>query len=521
MKRNVKVLRKIFVFALVCLLISQSVFATPTQEEQVPKESMAVKVEKLKSKRITVGRVQKSKEGFKIGDTILPAYHCMNVSYVLVSDLKQVGGNVSWDSVTGRIVIHDLNRPISENLTFETLVGDSIGYLGRDAVYINHQEVPAIFVGGKAMIPAKWIPAILIDWTITSAEAIEENQDLELEVVDPTAKDPEEIEDSEDIEEVDTIEIEEVQEVETVGLAGIETEEKGIKGINIWFDGKDYIEKPFDFSQLQAGEFGYYKDHSYNDNPAYMYLGFVISKVDGLPNIEGDKHKAWLKNPTYYTVPEGLSPQVLMTLFPDTRVKGIMKYAAGGFAKGETVNVKQASTGRSYHLINSSGKTVTVPWNSVTIQKSPVSKEQATTQQIEAYINSKDFSSKTKYFVWTDIYRQRTYVFEGSKNNWKLIKNFLCSTGKDIQLTPVGRYTLNVRVPYFGTKDYRVKNAYAFIGTSYLYHSTLYNSTGTYELKHTNALLGSKASSGCIRLAPEDSVWFYKTLPIGTGIFIN
>ena len=525
-----KVLSLVFVF----LIVVQSVSVTQTEATSAKKENMQAKVDKIKSRTIAVGKIQQNKENFQYEDINIPSYNCMNVSYIALSDLRKAGGNVVWDSKTGKTTIYDLKQAKSPNPKFESFKQDAMAYLGRDAIYIHHQEIPAIYVDGKALIPEKWIPSLLTSKSSNTPKEIQKEAEKEADIedisnigniedidLDADLDVDEQMEDFQEDMEVDVdADFEEETEEEIEEEEKVVVGEKGIKGINIWFDGKDYIEEPYDFSNLQPGQFGFYQDKRYNDNTEYLYVGYVISRVDGVPNQNGDSHKAWLKNPTYYTIPKVATPQNITNLFPDTRVKGTMKYAAGGFKKGETVSVKRAHSNTSYYLWDKNGKEVKVPWASVAIQKAPVSKVLATTEQIEAYINGKDFSSKTDYFVWTDVYRQRTYVFKGSKNNWKLIKNFQCSTGKDTHLTPVGRYTLNVKVPSFGTNRYRAKNAYAFIGTSYLYHSVLYDPTGSYLLSGWGSL-GNKASSGCIRLSPESSVWFYKTLPIGTGIFIN
>lgn len=135
-------------------------------------------------------------------------------------------------------------------------------------------------------------------------------------------------------------------------------------------------------------------------------------------------------------------------------------------------------------------------------------------------VNTKGLTSKTPYLVWTNIKRQSTYIFEGSKGNWKLIKHFKCSTGRN-NSTPRGTFSLTQKVPYFGVeKGYRCKNAFGFIGTTYLYHSVMFDKTGSYLLKGKGEL-GSPASAGCIRLAVPHSEWFYKNLKSGSTVFID
>lgn len=569
MRKKSQTIKQLLCFMLVFVFAGQTLLATTPKKEAPDTQTIQANNKKLSSKTIAVGRVQKSKQGFQVRGMDVPSYHVMDIAYVLLADLRKVGANITWDSVTGKTVIYDLSLPVSQSPIFDLLKDHTMAYLGRDLVYINNQEVPAIYVGSQALIPAKWIPSLLEgDKSFPSKElgqvpvkeaektkeiAAAEEVALEEKIEEKTENRIEKIEDGdttktpedrlwvlaeEETKETDgRQETQETQDMKPAVEIEADLEEQvpeevikepteevirenTMKGINIWFNGKDYIEHTYNYGALAPGEFPYYQDHRYNDKAHVKYVGFVITELNGVKNTNAELHKAWLKNATYYTIPKEIPADTISALFPDTRVKGIMRQASGGFAKGETVDVNQASSNRAYHLVGPGGKIISVPWNSVAIQSSPVTKEEASKEQIEQYINSKDFSSKTDYFVWTDIYRQRTYVFKGAKNNWTLIRNMLSSTGKDTHLTPVGRYTLNVRVPSFGSKQYRAKNAYGFIGTTYLYHSVLYDPTGSYLLNGWGKL-GNKASSGCIRLSPEDSEWLYKTMPIGTGIYIN
>lgn len=140
---------------------------------------------------------------------------------------------------------------------------------------------------------------------------------------------------------------------------------------------------------------------------------------------------------------------------------------------------------------------------------------------LQQFVNEKGLSSNTKYLVWTNIDSQHTYIFEGSKGNWTLLKNFLCSTGRDSTPTPKGTYQLTYKVSSFGQDHgYMCKNAFGFIGTSYLYHSILFDKTGSYLLEG-RGVLGQKASQGCIRFSPENAEWFYNHLISGTTVYIN
>lgn len=534
---------------LACLMLSQSTFAQAPASKVT--DHVQVKVDKLTSKTIKIGTVTKDKETYNVRGLEVPTYTCANISYIQVSDLRQAGANIVWDPAAKKAIIYDLDQPVSDHPKFEALKENQTAYLGRDTVYINHQEVPAIYVEGRTLIPAKWMtllsnggennPFIIrrgTSRTVTKEREIEveefnqdlgpvvenknigpefEDEDLWTEYDDENAWFEFEEFQEEVKEEIEEIE-EEIEEVQTQTV--VTKEQRSIKGINIWFDGKNYIGRDYNFYQLGPDDFEFYQDKQFREKTNYDYVGFVITEIDGIVNNQAEVHKAWLKNPTYFTVPTpvpvaGMSGEI----FPASRVQGIMRYAAGGFAKGQQVHVKRASSGRSYYLEGKNGTTVTVPWGSVAIQTTPVTKQAATTEQIEAFINSKDLSSRTNHLIWTDIYRQRTYVFQGSKNNWKLIKNVLCITGKDTTPTPRGLYALTSRVPSFG-QGYKAKNAYGFIGTTYLYHSVLYTNDGKHVQTRNNTV-GHKQSTGCIRLTPADSLWLYNNMASGTTVYIN
>ena len=486
MKTSIKGLAKMLVFMCISLLLIQTAFAEAPEgvsTELIGEiQSLQSKVDKLRSKTIPIGKITKSAEGFMLRGTALPKYDCMNVSYVALGDLRQIGANIAWNPTTKKTVIYDLNQPIKENLQYDSLPSNGVAYLGRDTVYINYQEVPAIYVDGKALVPVKWIAVLEASGGNPLSKILKKGAQWYIEN---------------------------------------NMEQPTISGINIWFDGTDYIEEWYTFPQLEQDQDGFYLDNQYDLTPDYDYVGFVINEIDGMINTDSEIQKAWLKNPTYYVSPKGTPAELLNQLFPPTLVKGVMKNAAGGFEKGENVIVQKSVGGSLYFLDGKNGGTVQVPWASVRIQTSPVNKEQATNEQIEEYINKQNLSSKTPYLVWTDLHRQRTYIFQGKKNEWVLIKNILSSSGMDITPTPRGNYTIHTRVPAFGYgKGYLAKNAYAFIGTKYLYHSVLYDSTGKYLLEG-RGVLGTKASQGCIRFSPEDIEWFYKTMPPGTAVYIN
>ena len=56
------------------------------------------------------------------------------------------------------------------------------------------------------------------------------------------------------------------------------------------------------------------------------------------------------------------------------------------------------------------------------------------------FVNNNNLSSTTKYLIWVDTNNFHVNIFSGSKNNWKLVKNYICSIGKPSTPTPLGTF---------------------------------------------------------------------------------
>ena len=136
----------------------------------------------------------------------------------------------------------------------------------------------------------------------------------------------------------------------------------------------------------------------------------------------------------------------------------------------------------------------------------------------EDTINQFDITSNTNYLVFVNIAEQKTYVYEGSKNDWTLDKTFTCSTGIEGKETPVGVFTVQNRAPWFFSPKYGQGGKYyvQFMG-NYLFHSIPFDSDKTTVSDPT---LGVPASHGCIRLSVEDSKWLYDNVQNGSKIII-
>lgn len=133
------------------------------------------------------------------------------------------------------------------------------------------------------------------------------------------------------------------------------------------------------------------------------------------------------------------------------------------------------------------------------------------------YINSNNFTSKTKYFIWVDLKSFKVNIFTGSTNNWKIVHSYLCTIGKKSTPTPKGTFTIGVKGLYFGvSKGYKCWYYTQFKG-NYLFHSIIYNLDGSIK----DGRLGMALSDGCIRLDKVNAKWIFDNVLEGSKVFIS
>jgi len=134
-------------------------------------------------------------------------------------------------------------------------------------------------------------------------------------------------------------------------------------------------------------------------------------------------------------------------------------------------------------------------------------------------INSLSIASKTAYLVYLNLDKQMTYVYEGSNNNWSLIKEFPSSTGIDGEETPKGIFSATNRGEWFYSEEFQQGAKYwvQFMG-NYLFHSLPFDESQSNIVDYT---IGEPSSHGCIRLEVEDAKWLYNNIANYTKIIIN
>lgn len=140
------------------------------------------------------------------------------------------------------------------------------------------------------------------------------------------------------------------------------------------------------------------------------------------------------------------------------------------------------------------------------------------TSALEQYVNSRSFTSQTDYFIWIDLSKQKVNIFNGSNNNWKLIKSMTCSSGKASTPTIKGTFTVGSKGSYFIADGGARCKYYTQISGNYLFHSILYDNKGERVVDGT---LGIPKSHGCVRLALENAKYIYDNIPRGTLIWSN
>ncbi|OFW64943.1 MAG: hypothetical protein A2Z35_05035 [Actinobacteria bacterium RBG_19FT_COMBO_36_27] len=128
-----------------------------------------------------------------------------------------------------------------------------------------------------------------------------------------------------------------------------------------------------------------------------------------------------------------------------------------------------------------------------------------------------DFSSSDNFRIDVDLLAQKVFVYYKDK----IIKTMICSGGTVEKPTPPGEFTTTEKGYWFWNSTYNMGAFYwiRFKG-EYLFHSVPIDKN--YEiLQEEYEKLGTPASHGCIRLAPEDAEWLYEMLPLGVKVVIH
>ncbi|MGL4800521.1 MAG: L,D-transpeptidase [Cellulosilyticaceae bacterium] len=435
-----------------------------------------------------------------VGEVIYPLYQLGNTNYISFSTLEQLGFSMTYSPQGG----HVLERPYSiliNEVYAEKALGKEKAKMYTESIQIGNVRTYGIKQNNELYVPVRSL-----------------NDYFELQIAENTC-----------FLDLRGNATKDFVSVEANRLINHTDDYLDVKVAHYFWDGKAIKEEQVEVKGLAPQETYPLRESLYSENKEIMHYSTVVYEVkaqgvvehpilfESRANAYGQMDDALFKR--YEVNQHPPKPVDLDKLFPETKIIGTMKYATNGLQKGEKVEVWRADDGSTYH-VKKNGKVIKVPWGSVSIPANPpVQKERASKEMLEMFVNTKGYTSDTKYLVWTDLSRQLTYVFERKNNQWVLIRTMLCTTGNNKTPTPYGTYKLRAYVPYFGLeKGYRCKNAVQIEG-DYLYHSVMFNKAGTYVLG--GQVLGKQGSHGCIRLSPEDSEWFYRTMPLKTQVIIR
>lgn len=129
------------------------------------------------------------------------------------------------------------------------------------------------------------------------------------------------------------------------------------------------------------------------------------------------------------------------------------------------------------------------------------------------YRKAQGYSSNTNWLILCDTTRNQVCIYWGSKGNWKLQKNWTCTTGAWDTPTVLGQYTVGAKGYVFGS-GFSCYYYTQFCG-NYLFHSVTYYQN-TFNIM--DGRLGMNLSHGCVRLQIDNAKWIYDNIPSGTKV---
>lgn len=138
-----------------------------------------------------------------------------------------------------------------------------------------------------------------------------------------------------------------------------------------------------------------------------------------------------------------------------------------------------------------------------------------TAEKKESFINTKRYTSRTKYLIWINLERQKVNIFKNVKSEWEIIYSAACSSGKNDTPTISGVFKYSRYVDRWDFGEFHVRNVMIFNGGA-AFHSQTYKPNG----KLLDPTLGRPVSHGCIRLKQADINWMAAKIPIGTTVVV-
>lgn len=435
---------------------------------------------------VYIGEVESTQEVFSIKEKQYPLYRVKNQIFISLSTLQAIGFEV--EEVEGIYYIQESADPLITETTF--LDGNEKAYMSKYPVYCGGIRSYALSAEGQLLLPIDILKAFGKLNRENNVYWLEDNFQNELKLL-------------------------------KIDEEGIENKADHIIQLrckHIYWNGKSHesVEENF---VLEIGE---KKVWQLADDPKKLYITTVIEEVNEWKISEAQGQCYGQQEMSIFNqYSESIYLNELKDVFPPCIIEGQMLHAVGTLKEKETVEVCRSEKHYYLSVKDAQGNKYQVPYSSVKIIGEKGARlGKATKEAIEDFATLNHVESATNYLIWTDLYRQRTYVLKKDEGAWKLEEQFVCSTGKVNNPTPAGFYEVQYMIPYIGVeKGYRCKYAMVFF-RDYMYHSILFDRSGKY-IKSGQYELGSKASHGCIRLSEKDSKWMYTHIPVKTRVWIR
>lgn len=453
----------------------------------------AMTISKMKfDESLSIGEIIKSESTLWFGTDAYPIYSLYGESFMKLNDLESIGAYVETEETGMRLLNKlEVNETPKENSPFAFEQGKA--YISGESFYVGNIRTYSVKSGDERFIPFKVLAAL---WDI--------EEDKGYYTLKPK-----------------TYENAHYIQIEDSKLTNVSDYTLSISYIQLYWNQDCYIEKVYENQVIAPCESISTEEERLSKEENMIYLTTFVQEICNIPVQHPQEDYGQKPTAIYTAYTNAKRLNALEKIFPHYKVVVKLKYPAAGFKQGEEVELWRSEKGQYNVIKRGDGKKMIVPIDSVDIV-SDMGKgwQPASTIELEDYVNLKKYESDTDYLIWTDVYRQLTYIFKGEKGNWNLVKTMKCSTGKNKSLTPSGEFKIEYKFPYFGMdKGYRCKNALV-IFRDYMYHSILFDVTGKY-VRTGQYQLGQRVSHGCIRLSEEDSAWLYKNIPEYTKVYIE
>lgn len=211
--------------------------------------------------------------------------------------------------------------------------------------------------------------------------------------------------------------------------------------------------------------------------------------------------------------------------YPAAKMKQTVKTGGVTIKSGERVSV--VKKGASTSLVRYRGKRYKVKTSSFHIYGWVTrSRQHYNRATAEHFVNSKGYSSRTRYLIWVSTYTQHLYVFRGQRRQWQMVGHKICATGKFGRESVMGESIINVKRPWvYFNQSIGQGGYYCLRIRGGFIHSWPYNINWAHahngkKLIWSREHYGRPVSGGCVRVTLSFSKWLYDHIPVNTKVII-